>query len=131
MKVFQRPEYSFFRQGASQVYSQLSLDDLILLLSTMTDVEKAQAFIYHPSWDAWKPSQEVPEVKVEFVFQRNVKAPPPQMDFAPQPQVRPLNQPHNQPRTQPLSQPMTQPLSQPLHQPGQQTQVGTQVGLAT
>lgn len=78
MKTFSRPQFSLYLSHLDQTLSELSLDDLKLIVSTMTEVEKKSFLVFHPSFEHWKNIENVTEIDLkDFAFQRNVKAPPP------------------------------------------------------
>ncbi len=78
MKTFSRPQFSLYLSHFDQTLSELSLDDLKLIISTMTDAEKKSFLVFHPSFEHWKNIENVTEIDLkDFAFQRNVKAPPP------------------------------------------------------
>jgi hypothetical protein len=84
MKTYERPEFAIFRKGIDKVFPQMSLADLLLLISTMAETEKDSTFVYHPAWGKWKPVKDVSELtSASFSFQRNVKAPAPPVNTQP------------------------------------------------
>ncbi len=77
MKTFQRPDYSLHFLQAKKTFSNLSLNDVVLLLSAIAPTQRKKVLIFQPSQQDWI---RVPEHQVvantPFRFQRNVKAPP-------------------------------------------------------